>query len=53
MAGGLGGQRPRDIWHYAGRQHHAAMMGGPGNGAQPLGEWTVAFTHGGVVGWTE
>jgi hypothetical protein len=44
---------PRDIWHYAGRQHHADMMGGPGSGAQPLAEWTVAFTNGGVVGWTE
>lgn len=44
---------PRNIWHYAGRQHHAAMRGGPENGAQPLGEWTVAFTPGGVVGWTE
>jgi hypothetical protein len=44
---------PRHIWHYAGRQHHADMMGVQGSGAQPLAEWTVAFTHGSVVGWTE
>jgi hypothetical protein len=44
---------PRFIWHYAGRQHNADMMGGQGSGAQPLGEWTVVFTNGGVVGWTD
>jgi hypothetical protein len=43
----------RDTWHYTGRQHNAAMMGGQTGGAQPLGKWTVAFTHGGVVGWTD
>ena len=44
---------PRDIWHYTGRQHNADMMGGQGSHAQPLAEWTVAFTNGWVVGWTE
>jgi hypothetical protein len=44
---------PRNIWHYAGRQHNADMMGAQGSGAQPSAEWTVAFTHGGVIGWTE
>jgi hypothetical protein len=44
---------PRDTWHYAGRQHHADMMGGQTGGAQPLREWTVSFMHGEVVGWTE
>jgi hypothetical protein len=43
----------RDTWHYAGRQHNANMMGGETGGAQPFGEWTVSFTNGGVVGWTE
>jgi hypothetical protein len=43
----------RDIWHYAGRQHHADMIGGQGSGAQALGEWTVSFANGGVVGWTD
>jgi hypothetical protein len=44
---------PRDIWHYAGRQPHADLMGGQSGGAQPLREWTVTFAHGEVVGWTE
>jgi hypothetical protein len=44
---------PRDIWHYAGRQPHADLMGGQTGGAQPVQEWTVTFTHGVVVGWTE
>ncbi len=43
----------RDTWHYAGRQHNADLMGGQTGGAQPLGEWTVSFANGGVVGWTE
>ena len=43
---------PGAIWHDAGRQHHVDLMGGQGSGAQPLAEWTVAFTHGGLVGWT-
>jgi hypothetical protein len=42
----------RDTWHHAGRQHYADLMGGQTGGAQALGEWMVAFTHGGVVGWT-
>jgi hypothetical protein len=44
---------PRDIWHYAGRQHNADLMGGQTGGAQPSAEWTVSFANGGVVGWTE
>jgi hypothetical protein len=44
---------PHGTWHYAGRQPHADMMGGQTGGVQPLREWTVAFTHGGVAGWTE
>jgi hypothetical protein len=44
---------PRDLWHYAGHQHHADVIGGQGSGAQPLAGWTVAFTNGWVVGWTE
>jgi hypothetical protein len=44
---------PRDIWHYAGRQHNADLMGGRTGGAQPSAEWTVSFANGGVVGWTE
>jgi hypothetical protein len=44
---------PRDIWHYAGRQHNADLMGAQKGGAQLLGEWTVLFTNGWVVGWTE
>jgi hypothetical protein len=44
---------PHGTWHYAGRQHHADMMGGQTGGVQPLREWTVSFAHSGVVGWTE
>jgi hypothetical protein len=44
---------PHDIWHYAGRQHNADLMGAQKGGAQLLGEWTVVFTNGWVVGWTE
>jgi hypothetical protein len=44
---------PRDIWHYAGRQPNADLMGGQGSRAQPLAEWTVAFTNEWVVGWTD
>jgi hypothetical protein len=44
---------PRDIWHYAGRQHNANLMDDQTGGAQPLAEWTVSFANGGVVGWTE
>lgn len=47
------GSHQRDTWHYAGRQHNANMMGGETGGVQPLGEWTLSFTNGGVVGWTE
>lgn len=47
------GWHQRDTWHYAGRQHHADMIGGQTGGAQPLGEWTVSFANGEVVGWTE
>jgi hypothetical protein len=47
------GWQQRDTWYYAGRQHNADMMGGETDGAQPLGEWTVSFENGGVVGWTE
>jgi hypothetical protein len=47
------GWHQRDTWYYAGRQHNADMIGGQTGGAQALGEWTVAFTHGGVVGWTD
>jgi hypothetical protein len=43
----------RDTWHYTGRQHNADVRGGQTGGAQPLGEWTVAFAHGWVVGWTD
>jgi hypothetical protein len=53
MASDRSAWQPRDIWHYAGRQSHADLMGGQTGGAQPLREWTVSFTHGGVVGWTE
>ena len=44
---------PRDIWHYAGRQHNADLMGGQTGGAQSWGECTVSFANGGVVGWTD
>jgi hypothetical protein len=44
---------PRDVWHYAGRQHNADMRDGQGSGAQPLAEWTVTFTNGWVMGWTD
>jgi hypothetical protein len=44
---------PRDIWHYAGRQHHTDLMGDPTGRAQPLRDWTVSFANGAVVGWTE
>jgi hypothetical protein len=44
---------PRDIWHYAGRQYNADLMGGQTGGAQPSAEWTVSFANGEVVGWTE
>jgi hypothetical protein len=47
------GWHQRHTWHYAGRQHNAAIMGGPTGEAQPLGEWTVSFANGGVVGWTD
>jgi hypothetical protein len=43
----------RDTWHYTGRQHKADLTGGQTGGAQPLGEWTVAFANGWVVGWTD
>lgn len=42
-----------DTWHYAGRQHNAVVIGSQTGGAQPLGEWTVAFANGWVVGWTD
>jgi hypothetical protein len=41
------------IYADMGRQHHADMMGGQTGGARPLRAWTVSFTHGEVVGWTE
>ena len=44
---------PLTTWHYAGRQHHADLMGGQTSGAQPSREWTVSFAHGGVGGWSE
>jgi hypothetical protein len=47
------GMHQRDTWYYAGRQPNADIMGGQTGGAQPLGEWTVVFTNGGVVGWTD
>jgi hypothetical protein len=50
MASGGSAVTPRDIWHYAGRQPHADLMGGQTGGAQPLREWTVTFVHGAVVG---
>jgi 2-methylcitrate dehydratase PrpD len=37
-----------DTWLYTGRQHNADVIGSQTGGAQPLGEWTVAF-----VGWTD
>jgi len=43
----------RDTWHYVGRQHNADLIGGQTVRAQPLGEWTVSFANGEVVGWTE
>jgi hypothetical protein len=47
------GWHQRDTWHYAGRRHNVDLMGGQTGGAQPLGEWTVSFVNGGVVGWTD
>jgi hypothetical protein len=44
---------PPDIWHYAGRQHNADLMGGQRGSALLLTEWTVSFANGVVVGWTE
>jgi hypothetical protein len=44
---------PRDIWHYAGRQHTTDLRGDPTGRAQPLREWTVSFANSAVVGWTE
>jgi hypothetical protein len=37
------GWHQRDTWHYAGRPHHADLMGGQTSGVQPLREWTVSF----------
>jgi hypothetical protein len=43
----------RDTWHYTGRRHNTDVIGGQTGGAQPLGEWTVAFANGWVVGSTD
>jgi hypothetical protein len=43
----------RDTWHYTERRHNTDVIGGQTGGAQPLGEWTVAFANGWVVGWTD
>jgi hypothetical protein len=43
----------RDTWHYTGRWHNTDAIGGQTGGAQPVGEWTVAFANGWVVGWTD
>jgi hypothetical protein len=37
-----------DTWHYTRRWHNADVIGGQTGGAQPLGEWTVAFA---MAGW--
>jgi hypothetical protein len=47
------GVAQRDTWHYTGRQHNANMMGGQTGAAQALGEWTVVFANGWVVGWAD
>jgi hypothetical protein len=47
------GWHQHDTWHYAGRQHNTDMIGGQTGGAKPLGEWTVLFANGEVVGWTD
>jgi hypothetical protein len=49
---GSGGHQ-RDTWHYAGRQHNMDSIGGQTGEARPLGEWTVSFANGEVVGWTD
>jgi hypothetical protein len=43
----------RDVWHYTGRLRNADVIGSQTARAQPLGEWTVAFVNGWVVGWTD
>jgi hypothetical protein len=42
-----------DTWHYTRRWHNADVIGGQTGAAQPLGEWTVVFANGWVVGWTD
>jgi hypothetical protein len=41
------------VWHYAGRPSAVERLGGPWRRKATAHEWTVAFSHGRVVGWTD